>query len=349
MRWGLIGASAIAALRMVGAIRDTPGNEVVAICSASRERGERFARAHEIPRAYVGSAALLDAPTVDAVYISSANSLHHAEVLAAAAAGKHVLCEKPLATTIVQAWDAVDTCERAGVVLAVNHHMRLLSWITQIRGLIDDGVIGRPEGIRMMRIVDLRPDVGWRLSDHDAGGAFLDLTVHDADLARYLLADEIIAVQAFAVADRPDQAEHTVAGTMRSSGDAVVSFHSSLVRAHTATQLEVLGETGTIVAVDGLTVAPTTTLSLISQRRETQLPRLPYVNPYAATIAAFTGAVAGERLPAVSGRDGAAALAIALAARSSSRTRQAVTPHGSTLNQVLDHDTGSELASRYGS
>ena len=100
LRWGLIGASTIASEHMIGAIRAN-GGEVVAVLSSDASRGRSYAETHGIPRSTTDLAALVEAPDIDAVYISTTNELHRDQVFAAAAARKHVMCEKPLA---LDAW-----------------------------------------------------------------------------------------------------------------------------------------------------------------------------------------------------------------------------------------------------
>src|SRR6476620_11060095 len=115
MRWGLIGGSDIAATRMVPAMHAL-GQPITAVASSTRARAEVFATAHEIPSAAADVDALLAREDVDAVYISTVNHLHGQHTLAAAAAGKHVLCEKPVALDLAEAWSMVRACETAGVV-----------------------------------------------------------------------------------------------------------------------------------------------------------------------------------------------------------------------------------------
>src|SRR5690242_1132289 len=101
--WGLVGASTIARQYMVEAIRAQRGHEVVAVMSHSRERAQSFAHEHGIASAVDSLDALLRDPAVHAVYISSTNEQHAPQAIAAARAGKHVLCEKPLALTLADA------------------------------------------------------------------------------------------------------------------------------------------------------------------------------------------------------------------------------------------------------
>ena len=98
--WGLIGASTIARQFMVEAIRAQEGHDVVAVMSSSAERAKAFAAENKIASAHDSLDALLANPAVQAVYISTTNELHLPQVLAAAKAGKHVLCEKPLALSV---------------------------------------------------------------------------------------------------------------------------------------------------------------------------------------------------------------------------------------------------------
>ena len=122
--WGLIGASDIARTRMIEAIRTQPNNTVVAVMSSQIARAQSYAAETNIPRAYDSLDALLSDPEVDVVYISTTNELHAQQTLAAARAGKHVLCEKPLALALDDAREMVATCQAAGVVMATNHHLR---------------------------------------------------------------------------------------------------------------------------------------------------------------------------------------------------------------------------------
>ena len=123
LRWGLIGASTIAAEHMINSFRAN-GGEVIAVMSANADRGAKYARQHGIGYATTSLADLLASDEIDAVYISTTNDLHRDQVFAAAGAGKHVLCEKPLALTLADARAMVAECRKQGVVMGTNHHLR---------------------------------------------------------------------------------------------------------------------------------------------------------------------------------------------------------------------------------
>ena len=122
--WALIGASDIAKTRMIEAINGQPDSEVVAVMSTSDERAKRYAAESRIPRFYTSVEAVLADAGVDVVYVSTTNERHKQEVTLAAKAGKHVLCEKPLALTVADAREMLETCKQARVILGTNHHLR---------------------------------------------------------------------------------------------------------------------------------------------------------------------------------------------------------------------------------
>ncbi|WP_037455725.1 Gfo/Idh/MocA family protein, partial [Sinorhizobium fredii] len=142
IRWGLIGASTIAREWVIGAIR-AAGGEVVSVMSSSEERGQAYAAENGIAKAVASLDDLVGDAGVDAVYISTTNELHHAQALAAIHAGKHVLCEKPLAMNLNDGCEMVLKACEAGVVIGTNHHLRNAATHRAMREAIAAGRIGR--------------------------------------------------------------------------------------------------------------------------------------------------------------------------------------------------------------
>src|SRR5438874_8140327 len=168
--WGLIGASDIAATRMIPAIAAQPDSRVVAILSSQRERAHQYAERNGIPRAYDSLEMLLADPAVDVVYISTTNDRHKEQTVAAAGAGKHVLCEKPLALSLDDAQAMVEACRAAGVVLGTNHHLRNAVTHRTLRRLVAEGAIGAPLAVRVFHAVYLPERLqGWRVTAPAAG------------------------------------------------------------------------------------------------------------------------------------------------------------------------------------
>jgi 1,5-anhydro-D-fructose reductase (1,5-anhydro-D-mannitol-forming) len=116
LRWALIGASTIAAEYMIQAIRAIPGGTVQCVLSSSPNRGAEYAAKHQIPASGTDLSVVLADPRVDAVYISTTNEKHFPQAMAAIAAGKHVLCEKPLGMTLDEACEMVRAAESRGTV-----------------------------------------------------------------------------------------------------------------------------------------------------------------------------------------------------------------------------------------
>lgn len=313
-RWGLIGASDIAATRMIPAMRRL-GHEISAVCSASPQRAAAYAEGHDIAQHTSDVEALVSRGDVDAVYISTTNQLHHSQALAALAAGKHVLCEKPLALSLADAWSIVAAAEAAGVVLAVNHHLPGAATHREIRRLITAGAIGQPLAVRVFHAVKLPERLqGWRLRGASAGGGvILDVTCHDASVTNALLGTPLTAT-ALAVRQGPWDAavEDAVMSVIR-YGDVLVQMHDAFTVAHAGTGIEVHGTDGSIVATDVMTQDPVGAVVLRDSTgtREVDIPDRPDL--YDTILRAFGAAAAGAGEPTVTGVEGVHALAVALA------------------------------------
>jgi 1,5-anhydro-D-fructose reductase (1,5-anhydro-D-mannitol-forming) len=328
--WGFVGASIWAQRYLVPAARATPGARPVGVFSTSTERGERFAQDNGLPRSYASLEALLEDPEVDVVYISTTNDLHAAQTVAAARAGKHVLCEKPMALTLEDARNMQAACADAGVVLGVDHHLRGAATITEMRRLIAENAIGEVVAARIFFLELLPADMRtWRLTRPEAGaGVVMDLTVHDADTIRYLLDDEIVEVTALTASGEMGNGlvEDSVMGVMRTSRGPLVGFHDSFTVAHAGTGVEIHGTTGSLIGREVLSAEPVGELCL---RRDDQISRVAIDRTwplYENVVSKFTAAIRGEGAPLTSGADGAASLAVALAALESAAERRPVAP-----------------------
>ena len=195
IRWGLIGASTIAR-QMVKAITEHAEGVVTAVLSSNEERGQKFAAEFAIPQSFTSLDQMLHDAPIDAVYISTTNELHCQQTLAAAAAKKHVLCEKPLAMSVAEGKLMVDACHQAQVIFGTNHHLRHSTSLGKIRDLVQNGAIGKPLFVRVNHATYLPENLqGWRIDRPDSGGGvILDITVHDVDSLRYVLGTEPSAV-----------------------------------------------------------------------------------------------------------------------------------------------------------
>ncbi len=144
------------------------GHRVVAVGSQTPAWAATYAERHDIP-AFGSVEDVVARDDVDAVYISTINDLHRAHTEIAAAAGKHVLCEKPLALSVDDGRAMLAACERAGVTLATNHHLPGSGIHRTIRRLVADGAVGRILAVRVFHAVIL-PDAAPGLASREPSG-----------------------------------------------------------------------------------------------------------------------------------------------------------------------------------
>ena len=324
VRWGLIGASAIARDWMIGAIR-AAGGEVVSVMSSSAERARDFAAQNAIPTATADLDGFLGSG-IDAAYVSTTNELHREQTLAAARAGKHVLCEKPLALTLPEAREMVAACAAAGVVMGTNHHLRNAATHRAMRQAIEVGRIGKPLFARVFHAVFLPPHLqGWRITTPGAGaGVVMDITVHDADTMRFVLGDEPVEVTAFGQAGgmAAEGIEDGVMGVVRFRSGVLAQFHDAFTTRFARTGFEVHGTDGSLIATDCMTQRPVGEVLLRTSDGEERLP-LRHENLYERGLRAFHAAARGEGRPAAAGEDGVRSLALAIATLESAATGRA--------------------------
>jgi 1,5-anhydro-D-fructose reductase (1,5-anhydro-D-mannitol-forming) len=326
IRWGLIGASTIAREHVIGAIRAGGEGEVAAVMSASAERAQAYAAENGIEGAFSDLEALL-AADIDAVYISTTNELHLPQALAAAAAGKHVLCEKPLALSSADARAMVEACREAGVAMGTNHHLRNAGAHRAMREAIASGRIGEAVAARVFHAVYLPPHLqGWRLQRPEAGGGVvLDITVHDADTLRFVLGENPVEVTAFTQSMGMAGAglEDGAMCVWRFNSGLLAQSHEGFTTAHAGNGFEVHGTEGSLIATGVMTQKPAGSVVLRTARGEEELS-FDRDDLYARSLKNFHAAIQGKGNPSATGEDGVWSLACAEAALESASRGGAV-------------------------
>ena len=278
---------------------------------------------------YPSLAAML--PDVDVVDICTPTHLHAEMIQQAAAAGKHIVCEKPLTRTVEQGRQSLQACREAGVQLLVAHVVRFFPEYALAREAVDSGQIGKPGVIRLSRgsYRPKKPVGNWFLSDEMSGGILMDLMIHDFDYARWI-AGEVESVYAKKVSG-----EHPEAGV--DYGLAILK-HTSGALSHIAgawayppptfrTHIEIAGDGG-LIEFDSDDSAPIHDLIQRAAKGDAQdvgLPSSPTSeSPYITQIKEFYRTLAHEETARVSAGDGLAAVQIAEAAIQSAATGKAV-------------------------
>ncbi len=293
------------------------GDSVEFVYSSTPAWASQYAAAHGIVNATSDLTRACEWPGVDAVYISSTNEKHAAQAIAAASAGRHVLCEKPLALTVADGQEMLRAADHNGVVLAVNHHLPGAATHRTIQRLVSSGAVGAPLGMRIGHAVMIPERLrGWRLKDLAGGGVILDITVHDISVAQVILGEtateaSAIAIRQGAWTEPDDGPPDAVMATLR-FGDALVQLHDAFTVAHCPSSVEVIGTEASIRGVDIMTQEPVGTLwrtvdghteeVVVSNRRDL----------YDIALDGFRSAIAGLGPPTVTAAEGLSALAGAL-------------------------------------
>ncbi|MER9946991.1 Gfo/Idh/MocA family oxidoreductase [Mesorhizobium sp. M0047] len=326
VKWGLIGASTIARQFMINAIRAQGDGEIAAVMSASPERAMAYAGENNIPLAVSTLDGLLGAD-IDAVYISTTNELHLEQALAAVRAGKHVLCEKPLALSSSDARKMVAAAKAAGVVLGTNHHLRNAGAHRTMREAIAAGRIGKPIAARVFHSVHLPENLqGWRITKPEAGGGVvLDITVHDADTLRFVLGDDPVEVSCFtqSAGMAGSGLEDGAMCIWRFKSGVIAQSHEGFTTKFAGTGFEVHGSEGSLIASNVMTQKPIGSVLLRTAAGEEELS-FDREDLYARSVRQFHTAIRGEGRPAATGEDGIWSLTAAEAALQSASSGKAV-------------------------
>jgi len=195
--WGILGCARIARRGLIPGIRASRTGFLHALASRDRTTARAWAEEFDVPAARESYQSVLDDPTIDAVYIPLPNELHQPWVLKAADAGKHVLCEKPLALDARQAAEMVEHCRNRGVLLMEAFMWRHQTRTLDIRKMVVDGTIGELRLIRASFSFPIEPG-DWRLEPRRGGGCLWDVGCYGVNTARLFAGGEPAACRALA-------------------------------------------------------------------------------------------------------------------------------------------------------
>jgi predicted dehydrogenase len=261
LRVGVIGTG-FGSTVQIPAFRASSRVEVVAIASGQPGRARKVADAHGVPHAFDAWPDLVRAD-LDLVSVTTPTDLHRPMALAALKAGRHVLCEKPMALSAAEGAEMLAAAERAGVVHVIDHELRFNPNRRKVKRLIAEGFVGRPRHVLITQVGPGRADASrpfnWWADAARGGGLLGALGSHQIDLLRYWLGDVervMGATEAF-VRERPDPErgglrrvtsdDHT-SFLLGFAGGAVATVLLSAVTAHPGgPRLEVWGDEGTLV------------------------------------------------------------------------------------------------------
>ncbi|RDH75130.1 gfo/Idh/MocA family oxidoreductase [Mycolicibacterium moriokaense] len=186
MRWGIIGAGDVTEVKSGPAFRRIPGVELVAVMRRNADLARDYARRHGVERWHCDADEILHADDIDAVYIATHPNTHAEYACRAAAAGKAVLVEKPMAVDSAQCHAMTESCQRAGVPLWVAYYRRALPRFEHVRKLVADGEIGAVRAVNSVRLQVSRPRSWQNTPGLSGGGWFFDAACHTLDWLDHL-------------------------------------------------------------------------------------------------------------------------------------------------------------------
>ncbi len=316
VRWGVMGTANIAAAAVMPAIRATDGCEIAAVASRDGERARRFAEDHGVAGAHGSYDALLADDEIDAVYVPLPNALHREWAIRAAEAGKHVLCEKPLALNAAECIEMQAAADRAGVVLMeafmYRFHPRIEALIRHVAG----GAIGEAATIDATFTFRVKNPKNIRLSPDLGGGSLMDVGCYCVNFARTVFGAEPTHASAVTV-ETPTGVDGRLHGYLEFPGGRVAHLTSSL--------LDERREYCVVGGTEGhLTVADTflpgtapTEIVHFAGRSEVDRLRFDGVDEYQLMVSHFADCVRAGTAPRYTAGDAAATLRAIAALRES--------------------------------
>ena len=321
--WGIVGLGRIAE-RIAVACSQAENAFLAAVCSRDPARAAAFASRHSVPCGYGSYDAMLADPAVAAVYICSPNALHAPQAIAAARAGKHVFCEKPMALTVRECEEMITACRQAGVRLGVGYHLRQHPAHREVRRLVASGRLGEVQLARAHFFVGTQYDRGgWKaVPDIAGGGAVMSAGVHALDILRFLVGQEVVEVCALADAL---PVEEIVTCLLRFERGALAYMDTARVVPFASSRNDVLvyGTSASAVALGTLGGRATGRLE-ITTGEGTTAEDVTGRDLYAQQIEEFGRCIRDGAEPSATGLDGLRAVEITEALYASARRGSAV-------------------------
>lgn len=318
---GIIGAGRIGRLHAENLVRRVPEAKVLAVADVFVEAAETLAAELGIPHAYGDHRQIMEDERIEAVLVCSSTDTHAQMIEAAAAANKHVFCEKPIAQDLDVIDQALAAVERAGVKLQVGFNRRFDPNFSRVRQLVAAGQVGQPHILRITSRDPEPPPISYvRVS----GGLFMDMMIHDFDMARFLIGSEVEEVYALgnvlvdpAIGEAGDvdtaivtlRFANGVLGTIDNSRQAVYGYDQRVEVFGSKGMAQAENETpNQVVRSDDTGVHAAQPLHFFVER---------YTEAYIAELRAFVQSIVEDAEPAVSGLDGRMPVVMAYAARKS--------------------------------
>jgi len=325
---GLIGAGRIGRIHAENLTRRLRGARLLAVADIFEAAAHKAAADFGIPNAYADPKPIFENPDIQAVIICSSTDTHADFIEQAAAAGKHIFCEKPIHLDLARIDRALAVVDAADVKLQIGFNRRFDPNFRQAKELVASGAIGEPHIVRITSRDPTPPPIPYiKVS----GGIFLDMTIHDFDMARFLIGDEVTALYATggvmvdpAIGEAGDidtalislKYGNGVIGSIDNSRQAVYGYDQ---------RIEVFGSEGVVMVGN---VRPNTAVLTDIDGAHSAKPLYffleRYTESYLAEMRAFLDAIREDQAPLVTGQDGRIPVVMGYAAWRSYRENRPV-------------------------
>lgn len=245
VRWGVLGCSGIGKSRTIPGLLACENAELYAIAGRNEEKLKAYAEPFAPKKLYTDYQALLDDENVDAVYLPLPNGIHMEWVKKAAAAGKHILCEKPMALTEEQVREMFAAAKEHGVLLEEAYAYRHAQLVQKVKEIVDSGAIGRIRYLESKHSTFDTNRSGIRYQKGNGGGAVYDVTCYNVSLASYLFGKDPEDMSVYCGFDKETGVDVSDAVMLRYEEGVTAMLYAGL-DAYRRGCYSILGETGRI-------------------------------------------------------------------------------------------------------
>jgi xylose dehydrogenase (NAD/NADP) len=288
--WGILGPGFIATRAVIPAIQKVSNSHVLAVASTNEERSREVALRFDIERSYSDYQTLLDDPDVDVVYIALPNHLHREWTIRAAEAGKHVLCEKPLAISSAECNEMIAACQQANVLLMEAVMYRFHPRMLHLKQMLVARELGDIRFLHTAFSFNFDAPGNYRAYRHFGGGALLDIGSYCVNSARWLIGSEPDSSKAV-ISYSHETIDLNTSAVLCFGKDVSAHIQCSFDAAEHQT-IEVVGTTGAVTAPVAFTAwREDTTILLIQRGSAFELKEFAPADPYQLMVEHFTSCV----------------------------------------------------------
>lgn len=321
----IVGSGAIAQRLHIPTYQEHERAKVVAVCDIEEKKASAVADEFDIPQYYTDHEELLEDDAADAISVCLPNHLHRDVVVDALEHNVHVLCEKPISTSLTEADEMVEAADRSEAIFMVDQTERFNPVYEKTKELLEKDIIGEVHNIRS-RFSHPGPE-GWSprstwFTDAEAsgGGAMIDVGIHNADLINYLFGDVVELMGYSDTLSMDTEVEDTAVAVLRFDDGSLGTFETAWRTDPESIEMQIVGEGG-VIYVDK--IEPSVRVEFADETGTLDVP-VPKESKYGGPINHFVESALEGTDATVTGRDGRRALEIVMGVYRSSETKAAV-------------------------